>query len=193
MAYLAFLKFIALLFAYSLAAISCCSRKWCPQVSLKNAPYIWTIWTLFHIIKWGGPADEHLACHLMLVLHFPDVAILILTGALKPRLIIVEPFVFLLWAQSTFPTTPFAHWQSHPSLCPLAHNTTFIARVSTSYPSHIIHKSSSSYSNCCNKKKDRSCSSALIKNQSTIKKHHYGKNWKFLGLNMSTDMVNIFV
>ena len=88
----------------------------------------------------------------------------ILTGALKPRLIIVEPFVFLLWAQSTFPTTPFAHWQSHPSLCPLAHNTTFIARVSTSYPSHIIHKSSSSYSNCCNKKKDRSCSSALINN-----------------------------
>ena len=90
----------------------------------------------------------------------------ILTGALKPLLIIVEPFVFLLWAQSTFPTaTPFAHWQSHPSLCPLAHNTTFIARVSTSYPSHIIHKSSSSYSNHCNKKKDaRSCSSALITN-----------------------------
>ena len=162
MAYLAFLKFIP---PYLLATItiSCFSRKWCPQVSLKNAPYIWTIWTLFHIIKWGGPADEHLACHLMLVLHFPDVAILILYW-LEPRLIIVEPFVFLLWAQSTFPTaTPFAHWQSHPSLCPLAHNTTFIARVSTSYPSHIIHKSSSSYSNCRNKKKDtRSCSSALI-------------------------------
>ena len=107
-----------------------------------------------------GSSRWHLACHLMLVLHFPDVAILILTGAMKPRLIIVEPFVFLLWAQSTFPTTPFAHWQSHPSLCPLAHNTTFIARVSTSYPSHIIHKSSSSYSNSC---------------------HHY---WKFFGVQL---------
>ena len=98
----------------------------------------------------------------------------ILTGALKPLLIIVEPFVFLLWAQSTFPTTPFAHWQSHPSLCPLAHNTTFIARVSTSYPSHIIHKSPS-YSNC-NKKKDRACSSASIINLYSIMKKHYWKN-----------------
>ena len=72
MGYLAFLKFIppSPLFASSLAAISCFNRKWCPQVSLKNAPYIWTIWTLFHIIKWRGPADEHLACHLMLV-HTP--------------------------------------------------------------------------------------------------------------------------